>query len=39
VLEPAGVPEGYTLCVSTDDPLYGPFRMHDNPKIPCPVQR
>jgi hypothetical protein len=39
VLEPAGVPPGYTLCVSTDDPLYGPFRMHDNPKVPCPGQR
>ena len=39
VLEPVGVPEGYTLCVSTDDPLYGRFRMHDNPKLPCPVQR
>jgi len=39
VLEPAGVPEGYTLCVSTDDPLYGQFRMHDNPKVPCPVKR
>lgn len=38
VLEPAGVKPGYTLCVSTDDPLYGPFRMHDNPNVPCPVQ-
>ena len=34
VLEPAG----YTLCVSTDDPLYGRFRMHDNPQVPCPVK-
>jgi hypothetical protein len=39
VLEPAGVPEGYTLCISTDDPLYGQFRMHDNPQVPCPVRR
>ncbi len=38
VLEPAGVPAGYTLCVSTDDPLYGRFRMHDNPQVPCPVK-
>lgn len=39
VLEPAVVPPDYTLCVSTDDPLYGQFRMHDNPKVPCPVKR
>jgi hypothetical protein len=39
VLEPPGVPEGYTLCVSTDDLLYGQFRMHDNSKVPCPVKR
>jgi hypothetical protein len=39
VLEPAEVPAGYTLCISTDDPLYGQFRMHDNPKVPCPVKR
>jgi hypothetical protein len=39
VLEPSGVPDGYTLCVSTDDPLYGQFRMHDNPKVPCPMRR
>jgi hypothetical protein len=38
VLEPAGAPAGYTLCVSTDDPLYGQFRMHDNPEVPCPVR-
>jgi len=38
VLEPAAVPAGYTLCVSTDDPLYGRFRMHDNPQVPCPVR-
>ena len=37
VLEPAGAPAGYTLCVSTDDPLYGQFRMHGNPQVPCPV--
>ena len=37
VLESAGVPAGYTLCVSTDDPLYGQFRMHGNPQVPCPV--
>jgi hypothetical protein len=38
ILEPAGIPAGYTLCVSTDDPLYGRFRMHDNPQVPCPVR-
>jgi hypothetical protein len=38
ILEPAGIPVGYTLCISTDDPLYGRFRMHDNPQVPCPVR-
>jgi hypothetical protein len=38
ILEPAGIPVGYTLCVSTEDPLYGHFRMHDNPKVPCPAR-
>ncbi|UEM01937.1 hypothetical protein JL101_018260 [Skermanella rosea] len=30
-------PGGFTLCVTTDDPVYGRFRMHDNPRVPCPV--
>lgn len=32
-------PGGFTLCVTTDDPLYGRFRMHDNPQVPCPLNQ
>jgi hypothetical protein len=28
----------HTLCVTTIDPTYGRFRMHDNPDIPCPAK-
>ncbi|WP_158046383.1 hypothetical protein [Skermanella pratensis] len=34
---PAVPPGGFTLCVTTDDPLHGRFRMHDNPQVPCPL--
>ncbi|UEM19273.1 hypothetical protein JL100_019525 [Skermanella mucosa] len=32
-------PGGFTLCVTTDDPLYGRFRMHDNPQVPCSLNQ
>ncbi|EWY39485.1 hypothetical protein N825_06605 [Skermanella stibiiresistens SB22] len=28
----------HTLCITTIDPVYGRFRMHDNANIPCPVK-
>jgi hypothetical protein len=33
--EGATLPEKFTLCVTTKDAVYGSFRMHDNPAVPC----
>ena len=31
----ADLPDEFTLCMATEDAVYGSFRMHDTPKVPC----